>query len=409
MMERASRSPRAAAVDLTKTLQNAGHVAWFAGGCVRDELLGITPKDWDIATDATPEQVKAIFPRARAVGEAFGVMLVLRHHHPTEIATFRTDGGYSDGRRPDGVVFSDAQSDAQRRDFTINGLFRDPVSGALHDFVGGQADLEARRLRAIGDAGARFEEDDLRMLRAVRFAASLDLEVDPATDAAIRARAGSLGGVSRERIGDEVRRMLSHDSRVRAVQLIQEWSLDKAIFGDDRHASDWVRLSQVGQDVPLMPALLAAWALDRGAVTAQAPDEAAAWRSALLLTNAETKGFESCLMTRTRLDEWKNLDVAGRKRLASSRWFSAALSVAAREVPDDAAAIAADVQMLEETGLAPDRLVTGDDLLADGLHAGPALGRILEAIYDAQLRGEVTTRQDALDMAHSLASETENS
>jgi tRNA nucleotidyltransferase/poly(A) polymerase len=244
------------------------------------------------------------------------------------------------------------------------------------------------------------------MLRAVRFAASLGLEVDPATDAAIRARAGSLAGVSRERIGDEVRRMLSHDSRVRAVQLIQEWSLDKAIFGDDRHGTDWVRLSQVGQDVPLMPALLAAWAMDRGAVAAHAPDEAAAWRSALLLTNAETKGFESCLMTRTRLDGWGNLDVAGRKRLASSRWFSAALSVAAREVPDDAAAIAADVQMLEKTGLAPDRLVTGDDLLADGLHAGPSLGRMLEAIYDAQLRGEVTTRQDALNMAHSLATET---
>ncbi len=187
-------------------------------------------------------------------------------------------------------------------------------------------------------------------------------------------------------------------------------SVPRVVKSQQRRSDLYLKTFFDSQLLDSMAALQrAAWALDRGAVTAQAPDEAAAWRSALLLTNAETKGFESCLMTRTRLDEWKNLDVAGRKRLASSRWFSAALSVAAREVPDDAAAIAADVQMLEETGLAPDRLVTGDDLLADGLHAGPALGRILEAIYDAQLRGEVTTRQDALDMAHSLASETENS
>ena len=161
---------RAAAVTVVRDLVEAGHVAYFAGGCVRDRLLGLQPADYDVATSARPEQVKSAFRRVREVGVAFGVMLVRVRSHEIQVATFRTDGVYSDGRHPDTVTFSDAQHDASRRDFTINGLFEDPLQDRIIDFVGGRADLDARMLRAIGDAEARLREDRLRMLRAVRFA-----------------------------------------------------------------------------------------------------------------------------------------------------------------------------------------------------------------------------------------------
>src|SRR5262245_48693939 len=168
------------AIDVVKRLQEAGYQALWAGGCVRDELLGITPKDYDIATSARPEQVQQFFRRTVAVGASFGVVEVLGPRHDGEflkvqVATFRSDVAYSDGRRPDRVVFSSAKEDAQRRDFTINGMFIDPMKNELIDYVGGQADLQARLLRAIGDAHVRFEEDKLRLLRAVRVATRYDL------------------------------------------------------------------------------------------------------------------------------------------------------------------------------------------------------------------------------------------
>ena len=169
----ASRSTRADALAVAERLIAAGHRALFAGGCVRDRLLGRTPGDHDVATSATPEQVEALFPRALTVGARFGVVVVPVEGGNVEVATFRADGRYVDGRRPEGVVFSDPPTDASRRDFTVNGLFEDPVTGEVLDYVGGRADLAARLLRAIGDPEARFREDHLRLLRAVRFAVRL--------------------------------------------------------------------------------------------------------------------------------------------------------------------------------------------------------------------------------------------
>ena len=402
MTRRGNRSPRVAAVDLAKTLAEAGFTAWFAGGCVRDELLGRTPKDWDIATNATPEQVRQLFPRARSVGESFGVMLVLRHNHPIEIATFRSDGTYSDGRRPDAVTFAGPQEDAQRRDFTINGLFQDPHTGEIYDFVGGVADLEARCLRAIGEAQDRFMEDDLRMLRAVRFAAALDLAVDPKTEAAILARSGNLAGVSRERIGDEIRRMFSHASRVRAATLIQAWSLDNAIFADQGAGELWPRLNSLGADVDF-PAVLAAWALDRAVSQGTAEELVGQWRSSLLLTNAETNGMRACLDVLARSQDWPSLDTAGQKRLAANDWFEPARLMLRCVQADLVNEIDRDLIVLRQSGLAPERLIGGDDLLANGHMAGPDLGRVLESVYDAQLRGEIESKNEALDLARRLA------
>src|SRR2546423_12854917 len=197
------------AVRVVQRLRDAGYQALWAGGCVRDELLGLVPKDYDVATDATPEQVRRLFRRTVAVGAAFGVVEVLGPRPlKVQVATFRSDVSYSDGRRPDRVVFSSAREDALRRDFTINGMFFDPLTDQLIDYVGGQEDLRARVLRAIGDPVRRFTEDKLRMLRAVRIATRFDLTLDEATATAVRAMAPEIRAVSAERIAEELRKLL---------------------------------------------------------------------------------------------------------------------------------------------------------------------------------------------------------
>src|ERR1043166_8069716 len=223
------------AISVVKRLQEAGHQALWAGGCVRDELLGLTPKDYDIASDARPEQGQALCRKTLAIGASFGVVEILGprvdgKHLTVQVATFRTDGGYSDGRRPDQVVFSSAREDALRRDFTVNGMFYDPLTGQMHDYVGGQNDLHARVLRAIGDPAVRFGEDTLRLLRAVRMATRFELAIDPATQAAVQAMAKELPVVSAERIADELRQLLVHPRRVHGLNLLMDLGLAAAIL-----------------------------------------------------------------------------------------------------------------------------------------------------------------------------------
>lgn len=226
-------SNRDAALSVLEALRAAGHVAYFAGGCVRDQLLGIEPKDYDVATSATPDEIRRLFRSTQSVGAAFGVILVRvagLAGQGIEVATFRTDGSYTDGRRPDSVRFASPEEDARRRDFTINGLFLDPLSGEVVDFVGGRADLESRVLRAIGTADERFAEDHLRLLRAVRFAARFGLTLDPPTAVAVRRHAKMLRTIAPERVGDEVRRMLTAPTRLRAWTLLRELGLTPELF-----------------------------------------------------------------------------------------------------------------------------------------------------------------------------------
>lgn len=213
------------AAGIALRLREAGHEAYFAGGCVRDALMGREPKDYDLATSARPEEVLALFPHGDRIGAHFGVILVKRGGHHFEIATFRSDGAYTDGRHPEEVTFTTAENDAQRRDFTINGLFEDPVSGEIIDHVGGRADLEARVLRAIGDPSRRFAEDALRLMRAVRFATTTGFDLDPATWEAVRDHAALLQRVSAERIRDEFSRILTHPNRRRGVELLVDGGL----------------------------------------------------------------------------------------------------------------------------------------------------------------------------------------
>src|SRR3954470_1300955 len=217
------------ALDVSRKLREAGFDALWAGGCVRDELLGLTPKDYDVATSATPDQIRDLFGHRRTlpIGVSFGVVTVLgpREAGQIEVATFRTDAAYSDGRHPDSVTFTTAEHDAERRDFTINGLFYDPVAEQVVDYVGGQEDLKGGILRAIGDPRLRLSEDKLRMLRAVRFAAAFNFAIELKTLAAIQEMAPDINSVSAERIGMEIRRMLTASNRAVALALLRESNL----------------------------------------------------------------------------------------------------------------------------------------------------------------------------------------
>ena len=229
------QNPREFAVYVVERLREGGYEALWAGGCVRDQLLNIKPKDYDVATDATPEQVIDLFGKRKTVpvGISFGVVMVLgpsKKCGQIEVATFRADGEYLDGRRPDSVEFCSAEEDAKRRDFTINGMFYDPTSDMVIDYVDGQNDLKSKTVRAIGDPWSRFSEDKLRMLRAARFASTFGFEIESETADAIVALASNLNQVSVERIAQELRRMLAASSRGQALRDLFQLGLLAEIF-----------------------------------------------------------------------------------------------------------------------------------------------------------------------------------
>lgn len=403
---------RDGATRIVETLRRAGYTAFFAGGCVRDELLGRQPDDYDIATDAVPERVMHLFPRAGEVGKSFGVVLVQApgSRQMVEVATFRADGAYSDSRRPDSVRFSTPQEDAARRDFTVNALFLDPLTGHISDFVGGQADLAARVLRAVGNPDARLAEDHLRALRAVRFAAKLGFEIEPATARAIRQHAKDLKGVSRERIGDEIERMLQHPSRARAARLLRELHLERPVLDAEFPAPLGHSLESLPIEMPFIGAL-AAWALDLG-WNPVAPDAAstrerlvATWRPALCLSNETRDGLASTLGIMTSLlSAWPGLGVAAQKRLAARREFALSLTVLSTISSTVAETVEARVRKLAGTpsGISPPPLLTGDELIRMGFPPGPAFRVILDSVYDAQLEDQVQTLESARELARAL-------
>ncbi len=218
-------TPREIAKEIVGRLQKADFAAFWVGGCVRDFLLGREPQDFDIATDAKPEQVEKLFKRTVAVGRKFGVMIVVEAGHQFQVATFRAEADYQDGRRPEKIIFANAEADASRRDFTVNGLFYDPLTKKIHDWVGGEKDLRAKTIRTIGQPEERFAEDHLRLLRAVRFAAQLDFEIEPKTFAAVKSLAPKIKLISAERIRDELLKLFSSPHTVRGLVLLRDSGL----------------------------------------------------------------------------------------------------------------------------------------------------------------------------------------
>jgi poly(A) polymerase len=391
---------RLAATTIAEALRSSGFVALFAGGCVRDRLLGRTPDDYDIATDATPDDVKRVFPHAHGVGESFGVMLVRQAKQVVEVATFRADGDYRDGRRPADVRFASAEEDARRRDFTVNGLFEEPATGRILDYVGGLADLDAKVLRAIGDPDARFGEDHLRLLRTARFAARLGFSVDPATADAARRHAPKLAAIAKERIGGELRKMLEHPSRPTAVELLHELRLDGPALAEAALGPiDVAHLRVLRGDVP-MAAALAAWGLDRTGVVDRATIDR--WRDALVLSNKEEADLEAIESARVDAAGWDGWTTAARKRWAARAAAPVATELLAVRRPDLAARIRGWLSSTDPASIAPKPFVRGDHLIRLGLVPGPRFKGILDRVYDAQLEGVVLDEAAALGFARDL-------
>ena len=403
---------RDAAVYAARMLQEAGHKAYFAGGCVRDEILGHEPSDYDVATSATPDQVEALFPGAGLVGKSFGVVIVrigrregidLPDPGVIEIATFRRDGTYSDARRPDSVEFADDVEDARRRDFTVNAMFLDPLDpdrtehleGRVIDHVDGWRDLRAGIVRAVGDPEARLAEDHLRSLRAARFAARLGFEIHEDTARAISRHTRDLASVSAERIGDEFRRMLAHPSRARAVDLLRELGLADAILGEHRAGEDTLSSIPAGASLRLSLASLAS-----DTFGAMGHKRAGEWANRVCLSNAERLGMLDVLSLSAQLEgaSWDDQGVAPQKRVLAHDAAEDALRLLAARAPQRHAIVRARLDELKATpsGLAPDPLLRGEDLIGLGVEPGPRFGEVLDGIYDLQLEDRLTTRDEAL-------------
>lgn len=402
---------RKTATRVVEILQDAHYIAYFAGGCVRDQLMGIEPKDYDIATDATPDDVQRLFNRTKSVGEHFGVILVQFLGHRIEVATFRAEADYSDHRRPDAIHFTDARQDALRRDFTINGMFSDPIASQIIDYVGGQEDLKKQVIRAIGDPEDRLAEDHLRALRAVRFSARFDFSIDSTTVDAIRRHARELVGVSRERIGHELRAMFIEPSASRAIGWIHDLRLDSPVLDEpSREDFEMRALKRLETPAPFTT-VLAAWAMDRNEgdhdVVGGGNDLVSRWRRALILTNDECDALRGTLEGFNFIcDEWGRRTVAARKRAASSAQFDESLRLIHAVHPDLGVMILDDVATLARTpsGLAPEPFVTGDDLVAAGVKPGPRYRQLLDHIYDEQLEDRISSREAALSGLRAILS-----
>ena len=403
-MTRKRQEPYDAALDVLQRLRANGHEALFAGGCVRDRLLRQSPKDFDIATNARPDQVIAIFPSARQVGAKFGVVLVRRFGHDTEVATFRTDGDYVDGRHPADVTFGTAENDAKRRDFTINGLFFDPIEQRVIDFVGGQADLQARVLRTIGEPTQRFGEDHLRMLRAVRFAARLAFSIDVGTFAAMQQHASKLPRISAERIWNELSVILAAPTRGVGWGLLLDSGLRPHLCkawpaSDEQDRLTSKRLAAL-PDLVIDPTLaLAACMPNRPRVVCQA----------LRLSNRQMETVVWLLSSFPLAARHENLDLADLKQLVSaSAWDNLLLlleadMIAKGEGSDGLQSLRRRVDAIAPEQVAPPPLLTGNDLLAVGVRPGPKFGMIIDAVYHAQRNEEISTKDEALAFVRRIA------
>lgn len=387
---------------VVKTLVARGHTAYLAGGCVRDLLLHRDPKDYDVATSAAPEIVEGAFAKTVAVGKSFGVITVIGDNPAVqvEVATFRHDGPYSDGRHPDSVRFTNAEEDALRRDFTINALFLEPESGEVIDYVGGVRDLEAHVIRAVGDPAVRFHEDKLRLLRAVRFACALGFDIDDETLEAVARMAPQVTVCSRERIREELHKILTNIGRGRALRLLIETGLLKAAL-PDVEALGAAALAQAGTMLDALsnpPALAVSWAvllLELGA--AKAAEVLTGLRGANELV-ARVSGLIADAPAMARLD---GLRVAEQKRLLRKTGIEDDLELLraraiAGQVETAAAKRAPQILAARKSeGLWPKVPLNGNDLAAMGIAPGPLFKQLLNALEDEVLEGRCKTPEAA--------------
>lgn len=398
---------REGAVRVARKLRSAGFEAWFAGGCVRDHLLGRPPKDWDIATDARPEEVQAQFRRTVAVGAAFGVIQVLDGRDRSyEVATYRADGEYVDGRRPSEVHYSSSRiEDVKRRDFTINALLMDPESGVIEDHVGGRADLEARTIRAVGVPLERFREDRLRMLRALRFAARLDFAIEAETWRAIAEESLHLGVVSPERITQELEGILLCAHPGRGLRLVDEAGLANVCLPDPRPAdleAQLARLPNEGRGLSAEARGAVAWSLLHGAVP---PDSVESSLRSRRVSRALIRDVKALLEGARVASASTSLGGPMLRLAREARADRLMVYLACAYGPDapQTHRLRAAQQRLQEHPPVEQAILSGADLKSLGLAPGPGFKRILTEVEDAALEGRLSSRAEALAFAQAAA------
>ncbi|PYJ21666.1 MAG: phosphohydrolase [Verrucomicrobia bacterium] len=427
-MEKAARK-------IAARLRDEGHITYFAGGCVRDMVRGFAPKDFDIATDASPEVVQNLFSHTYAVGAHFGVIIVLEDSFQFEVATFRSDDAYIDGRHPSAVHFSSPQEDAKRRDFTINGMFYDSVAEKVIDFVGGRGDIDAKLVRAIGDAAQRFAEDRLRMLRAVRFATVLDYDIEKNTWDALVANAAWINDISAERIREELVRIFLSPNRVRGWDLLDASGLMRAILpeieamkgckqpeqfhpeGDVfEHTRLMLQFLPEKVSVPLVFSVLfhdvakprTATVDETGRIRFSGHDRLGAEMTEEIMRRLRFSGAEieaTVEMVRQHMvfKNVPNMRVAKLKRFMARPTFDEELELhrvdcqGSHRMLGNYEFLLRKREEFANEPIMPPPLIRGDDLIALGLKPGPKFGEILEAAETRQLEGSLRTREEALE------------
>jgi poly(A) polymerase len=456
-------SARAFAGRICRKLCEAGYQAFLVGGCVRDILLGHEPADYDVCTDATPEQVLRIFPRSLTVGAKFGVVIVVEDSQvdalpagagsasdrvapiQVEVATFRSDIGYSDGRHPDSVVLAKSpEQDVKRRDFTINALLMNPETNEVLDFVGGREDLRAGIIRAIGDPVERFREDKLRMVRAVRFASRLHYEIEPKTFRAIQDLAPEIGQVSPERLRDELTKLLTEGAARRAFELLDETKLLPQLLPEIARMKGveqppqfhpegdvWIHTLLMLEKLPAGCSPTLAWGVllhdvgkpatftpasgpdgrirfDRHAEVGTRMAEEICRR--FRFSNDDTEQIAALVASHMKFKDVLQMKPATLKRFARLNRFDEHLELhrldcsSSHRMLDNYDFVRRFMDETPAEEIRPPRLLTGDDLLAIGLKPGPAFKEILNAVEEAQLNDSIRTREDALILAKSLIS-----
>lgn len=440
------------ATQIVRELRDAGFSAYLVGGCVRDLLLGREPADYDVATAATPQEVMRLFPQTYAVGAQFGVVLVpfrsetpegQRDNYAIEVATFRSDGLYSDSRHPDTVQFSqDARIDVSRRDFTINGMLIDPLNGEVLDYVGGREDLRRKIVRTIGDARQRFSEDKLRMLRAVRFAARFGYTIEEQTFRAIRELAGEIHRVSHERIRDEILKMLTEGRARRAFELLDETGLLAEVLPEIKRMQGvqqppqyhpegdvWIHtlllleglkagcsktlaLGALLHDVGKPPTFRVApdrIRFDQHVEVGTRMAEEICHR--FRLSNEETDQTCALVASHMKFGDVQKMKESTLKRFLRLPKFDEHMALHRL----DCLASHGDLSLygfveeklrtLPEEQIRPRPLINGDDLIAAGYEPGPLFKKLLLAAEDAQLEGRVSTKEQALELVKSIGRE----
>ena len=431
----ASRGEAKIAFEIASALKDKGHIAYWAGGCVRDFLRGETPKDYDIATTASPDEIERLFPKTLPVGKQFGVILVVRDGKTFEVATFRSEGPYQDGRHPSSVNFTTPEQDALRRDFTVNGLFYDPFKHEIIDYVSGQTDIKGRLIRAIGNPHERFEEDKLRLLRAVRFAANLSYEIEAKTWESLRALAPKIKEVSAERIRDELVKTFTRPGAGRGLELLLQSGLLQEIlpevsamkgveqppqFHPEGDVFIHTKLLMDKLENPTQVLAFAALLHDvgkpptfqirEGRIVFYEHSRVGAEMSEKILrrlrfSNDEIEAVKTCVDNHMKFANVKEMREGKLKRFMSTSTFPTELELhridcqSSHGLLDNFYFLKKKIEEFREEELKPKPLLNGEDLKSLGMKLGPPMKPLLEESYELQLEKRIQTKEEALEWA----------